>query len=209
MNNLIYFFSGITALTTAAIWLGKLIINKTFDLGLEKYKSTLQKDIEEHKTELARQSLEHEVKFSKLHADRAEKIKVLYTKVIELERTLVFATTIAQGPEFIKDTKRDLDCMQAIQELIAQLELDKIYFTRETIAKFEEIIKEAWSVIFQMRRVRSTADSMNYYISAGMKPPENYLNHGDLWDKAFQRTQNEFRQLKESLADDFRKLIGL
>ena len=60
MDKLIYFFSGITALTTAAIWLGKLIINKTFDLGLEKYKSTLQKDIEEHKNKLGRQSLEHE-----------------------------------------------------------------------------------------------------------------------------------------------------
>lgn len=69
MSELIYFFSGIAALTTAAIGLGKIIINKTFDIGLEKYKSTLQKDIEEYKNELARQSLEHEVKFSKLHAD--------------------------------------------------------------------------------------------------------------------------------------------
>lgn len=209
MDKLIYFLGGVSALTTAAIWLGKLIINKTFDLGLEKYKSSLQKDIEIHKTELARQSLEHEVKFSKLHADRAEKIKVLYSKVIELEKALVYATTIAQGPEFIKDTKRDMDCMQAIQDLISQLELDKIYFTKETVSKFEEIIKEAWSIIFQMRRVRSTASSMEYYISAGMKPPDSYLEHGDLWDKAFQRTQNEFKQLKESLADEFRKLIGL
>jgi len=209
MDKLIYFFSGITALTAAAIWLGKLIINKTFDLGLEKYKSTLQKDIEEHKNKLGRQSLEHEVKFYKLHADRAEKIKTLYTKVIELERALVYSTTIAQGPEFIKDTKRDLDCMQTIQDLIFQLELDKIYFTKDTVAKFEEIIKEAWGIIFQMRRVRSTASSMDYYISVGKQPPESYLNHGDLWDKAFQRTQNEFRQLKESLADDFRTLIGL
>lgn len=209
MEKLIYFFSGITALTTAAIWLGKLIINKTFDLGLEKYKSTLQKDIEEHKNELAKKSLEHEVKFSKLHSDRAEKIKVLYTKVIELEKALIYATTIAQGPEFIKDTKRDLDCMQTIQDLISQLELDKIYFTKETLSKFEEIIKEAWDIIFQMRKVRTTASSMEYYISSGRQPPERYLDHGDLWDKAFQRTQNEFRQLKESLADDFRKLIGL
>jgi hypothetical protein len=209
MDKLIYFLSGVTAFTTLAIWLGKLIINKSFDLGLEKYKSSLQKEIEVHKNELARQSLEHEIKFSKLHADRAEKIKTLYTKVIELERALVYATTIAQGPEFIKDTKRDIDCMQTIQDLIAQLELDKIYFTKDTVAKFEEIIKEAWSIIFEMRKVRSTASSMDYYISAGMKPPESYLEHGDLWDKAFKRTQNEFRQLKESLADDFRKLIGL
>lgn len=130
-------------------------------------------------------------------------------KVIELERALVFATTVAQGPEFIKDTKRDIDCMQAIQDLIAQLELDKIYFNKETVARFEEIIKEAWGIIHNMRKVRSSAEGMNYYISVGMTPPEIYLNYGDLWDKAFQRTQNEFRQLKESLADDFRKLIGL
>ena len=209
MGNIIYFFTIISALTTSAIWLGKLIINKAFDLGIEKYKSTLQKDIEEYKSELARQSLEHEVMFSKLHSERAEKIKMLYAKVIELERALVYSTTVAQGANFIKDNKRDTDCMQSIQDLINQLELDCIYFSKETVMKFEEIIKEAWDIIFQMRRVRSTAASMNQYISAGMKPPDNYINHGDLWDKAFQRTQNEFRKLKDSLADDFRKLIGL
>jgi len=209
MDKLIYFFSSITALTTASIWLGKLIINKTFDLGLEKYKSSLQKDIEVHKSELARQSLEHEIRFSKLHSDRAEKIKALYTKVIELEKALVHATTIAQGPEFIKDNKRDEDCIQAIRELISQLEFDKIYFAKETILKFEEIIKEAWSIIFKMRRVRSTAANMDYYISVGKNVPDSYLNHGDLWDKAFERTQNEFKELKEALADDFRRLIGI
>ena len=209
MDKLIYFFSSITALTFASIWLGKLIINKTFDLGLEKYKSSLQKDIEIHKSELARQSLEHEIRFSKLHADRAEKIKVLYSKVIELEKALVYATTIAQGPEFIRDNKRDEDCMQAIKDLISQLEFDKIYFSKETVLKFEEIIKEAWSIIFQMRRVRSTAASMDYYISVGRNVPESYLDHSDLWDNAFERTQNEFKLLKDSLAEDFRRLIGL
>ncbi len=209
MEHLFYFLSTISALTAAAIWLGKLIINKTFDLGLEKYKSNLQKEIEIHKNELAKKSLEHEIKFSKLHTDRAEIIKVLYIKLVGLERLLLYATTFNQGPDFIEDTKRDTDCIEAIQNLIEQLEKDKIYFTSDTIEKFEEIIKEAWKIVFEMRRVRLNANNHNSYISSGMKSPESYLNYFDLWDSAFQRTQNEFRQLKESLAEDFRNLIGL
>jgi hypothetical protein len=207
MDKFIYFISAISALTTGAIWLGKLIINKTFDLGLEKYKSTLQKDIEIHKSELAKQSFEHEIKFSKLHAERAEKIKSLYYKVIELEKALIYSTTVAQGSDFVKDSQREKDCIQLTQDFIYQLELDKIYFTKETISKFEEIIKEAWEIISEMTIVRSSAARQKFL--SREQNTENYVNYSELWTKTFKRTQNEFRQLKESLADDFRTIIGI
>ncbi|WP_445452934.1 hypothetical protein [Flavobacterium sp. 25HG05S-40] len=205
MEKFIYFFTGITAFTTVAIWLGKLIITKTFDLGLEKYKSSLQKDIEIHKSELAKQSLEHEVKFSKLHNDRAEKIIVLYKKVVELEKALIHSTNIAQGAEFKRDTQREKECINTIETLIAQLEFDKIFFTKETVSKVEDIIREAWQIVVQMTLVRSKANRETYF----SRETENYVNYGELWNKTFERTQVEFKKLKETLADDFRELIGI
>ena len=209
MDKLLYFLTGISSLSLVAIWLGKLIINKTFDLGLEKYKASLQKENEVHKSELSKQSLEHQIKFSKLHEDRAEKIKILYSKVIELEQSLIYATTYLQGPEFISDTKRDNDCMDNLRGLIAQLDLDRIFFTTITISKFDSIIKESWDIIFQMKTVRIEASTANQMALDGYPIPNSYLSNADKWQKAFERTQNEFKNLKEDLANDFRNLLGI
>jgi len=209
MDKIFYFLTSISALTSVAIWLGKLVINKTFDLGLEKYKASLQKENEVHKSLLSRQSLEHQVKFSKLHEDRAEKIKILFSMVIDLEQALIFATTVAQGPDYLTDDKRDNDCINKLRTLIGQLDLDRIYFTSDTISKFDSIIKESWDIIFKMKQVREIGKSSQYYSSAGQKIPEMYYSNSDKWQEAYSRTQNEFKSLKESLANDFRTLLGI
>lgn len=209
MGNIFYFLTAISGITAAIIWLGKLIINKSFDLGIEKYKASLQKENEEHKSQLSKLSLEHEVKFSKLHEDRAEKIKILYSKVIELEKYLIHSTSIMQGSEYGSDSKRDEDCIVKLKDLINQLDLDRIFFSSDTLIKFDNIIKESWEIIFQMKKVRRYATAINESHSAGKEVPEIYYSETDLWQNAFERTQNEFKILKEDLADDFRKLLGI
>lgn len=209
MDNFIYFLLTISSVSTIAIWLGKFVITKSFDLGIEKYKSTLAKDIEEHKKQLEKISLEHQVKFTKLHDERAQKIRTLYGKVIELEKALIYSTTIAQGPDYINDTARDDASSDKLRELINQLDFDKIYFSTSTILKFESIIKESWEIIRQMRKVRMYAATLNANAKLQRRSPEIYYSETDLWVNADERTQNEFKILKEELANEFRQLLGI
>lgn len=154
MNELLIYLLSISGFSAIAIWLGKLIISKSFDLGIERYKTTLSKELEEYKNELSKISLEHQVKFTKLHDERAQKIKILYSKVVEVEKALIHSTTEAQGPEYINDIARDNAAIEKLRELIGQLDYDRIYFSINTISKFDIIIKESWEIILQMQKVR-------------------------------------------------------
>lgn len=209
MNDIILYLISISGVSTIVIWLGKLVIGKSFDVGIEKYKSTLMKEIEEHKNHLSIISLEHQVKFTKLHDERAEKIKSLYSKVVEIEKALIFSTTIAQGPEFVTDTARDEAAIEKLRELISSLDHDRIFFSLDTLKKFDSIIKESWDIIFQMMTVRRSASQGERDIRIGREPSQAYYNQTDLWGNANDRTQKEFGILKEELASEFRELLGI
>lgn len=209
MNQIIFYFLTISGLSTIVIWLGKLVISKSFDAGIERYKASLAKEIEEYKNQLAKVSLEHQIKFTKLHDERAEKIKSLYSKVIELEVALIHSTTIAQGPEYINDNERDDAAMEKLRILINSLDLDRIYFSVSSIEKFDSIIKESWEIIFQMRKVRRYANAIEKNSRIGREVPEIYYSETDLWDDANNRTEKEFKILKNNLADEFRELLGI
>ena len=209
MESLIIYALSVSGFSTLAIWLGKVIINRSFDLGLEKYKSTLVKEVEEHKSQLSKITLEHQVKFTKLHNDRASKIQNLYLLVVELEKALIQSTSMMQGPEYITSTDKDKYCIVKIQELIKQLDEDRIYFSQETIKKFDTIIKESWEITFKMKRVREFGLQINNFAIQGKKPPEIYLSETDLWINANERTELEFKILKEELTNEFRQLLGI
>jgi hypothetical protein len=209
MNQILIYLLSITGVSTIAIWLGKIIITKSFDFGIEKYKAALTKDIEDHKNELAKLSLEHQVKFTKLHDERAEKIRILYARVIELEKALIFSTTVFQGPEYINDTARDDASTEKLKELIQQLDYDRIYFSVDTLTKFDSIIKESWEIILQMRKVRRYASALNDFVIRERPAPEIYYSETDLWQNANERTENKFNILKNELADEFRNLLSI
>ena len=217
---IVYYFLTISSVTAAIIWIGKLVITKTFDAGIEKYKSELTKeieerkselakDIEEHKAELSKLHLEYQVKFSKLHEQRAEVIKSLFSKIIDLEGSLINCTSLAQGAEYMYDVERDKEAKDKIIDLISQFEYNKIYFSNLIVPKFEAIFKESWDIVSQMAKVRRDGAEVAKYVEQHQPIPETYLRFDDLWDKAFYRATGEFRSLKEDLANEFRSLLGI
>ncbi len=208
MISIIEYILAISGITTSAILLGRYFINKAFDFGLEKYKSSLQMEIEEHKSSLTIANLEHQIRFSRLHETRAEKISQLFSMVVELEKKLIHSTTPVQGPEYGSDHERDNDAVIKLRELITLLDLNRIYFTVETIQKFESIFKESWDIIAKMRKVRSYASAIDNSKKYSGKVPDWYYEETDKWLSIYERTQNEFKELKEDLANEFRILLG-
>jgi hypothetical protein len=207
--NLSYFIPSILVITSGVVWLGKLIISKSFDASVASYKSELTKDVERYKNELSQVSLEHQVKFSKLHEQRAEIIKYFFSEIVKLEGLLIHATSINQGPEFMLDVHRDDIAMELIIELINYFDLNRIFFSKSTVDKVDAIFKESWGIVAQMRKVRKDATEATKYTMQNISVPQNYVSSSDLWDKAFERAHYQFRGLKEELANEFRSLLGI
>lgn len=185
------------------------MINKSFDFGIEKYKSTLELQLEEYKSELMKFNYEHQIKFNKLHEERGEKIRSIYTKTIEVEHTLFQLTTPAQGPEFIDDVSRDNAAINSTNQLAVELEYNKIYFTDETIEKINSLIMQSFQIISDMRTAKIYRKGIIEHKERNETPPEHYFIKGELWDSAYKKTQNEFKILKAILINDFRTILGI
>lgn len=207
--NLGYFIASISMITSVIVWLGKLIITKSFDAKAEEYKSELTKEVEKYKNELSQVSLEHQIKFSNLHEQRAEIIKFFFSEIVKLEGLLIHATAINQGPEFMTDVQRDNDAIDHIRELINYFDLNRIFFSKSTVDKVDAIFKESWAIVAQMRTVRRNASEATKYTTQNMPVPQDYVSSSDLWNKAFERVRYHFRGLKEELANEFRSLLGI
>lgn len=208
MESILIYFISATGITGALIWLGKFSIKKSFDLGIEKYKSSLQKELENYKSELMRFNYEQQIKFNKLHEERGDKIKLLYNKLNILERTLIYLTTPAQGPEFVDDINREKEAMEKLNSLYEDLDNNRIYFTDSTLSKFENIIEQSNTIISEMRTAKIYTKGIHEYQKSNQYAPEIYYEKGKLWSSAHAKTQNEFRILKLELINEFRKLLG-
>ena len=207
--NIFYFLTTLAGTSTVIIWLGKFIITKTVDVGVERYKAELVKDVEKHKAELSRINFEYQIKFSKLHEDRGEKIKLLYHKIIELKKILGHSTTLGQGGEFGTDTIRDDESLKTIQSLVELVELEKIYFSNSTIFKFNSLIKESKEILLGIMDVRSNYNEYYRLSKTSQQVPEEVKIGMYRWKEVDGKIEKEFEQIKEELANEFRLLLGI
>ena len=208
--NIYYFLATLTGASTVIIWLGKFIITKTVDVGIEKYKAELVKDIEKHKAELSRITLEHQVMFSKLHEQRAEKIKLLHDKVINLEKSLTYSTIKnGQGGDFGSDIERDAKVRNLTAELSELIDAERIYFSDSTILKFDSLIKESNEISQKMENVRLNWREYNRLVKNVEPVPDEIIDEMRKWDAVEMRVKNEFKELQLELANEFRQLLGI
>jgi hypothetical protein len=207
--NIYYFLATLAGASTVIIWLGKFIITKAVDVGIEKYKAELIKDIEKHKAELSRVTIEHQVKFSKLHEQRAEKIKTLYGHVRELEKSLNYSTTRFQGSSFGTDTERDDKCRKLAFELEDVIDIERIYFSDLTIQKFESIISESKEILSDIAQVRHAYSEYDRLRETSFQISLETKHEMEKWKEVEKRVEQEFKELKLELANEFRGLLGI
>ena len=207
--NIYYFLATLTGVSTIIIWLGKFIITKTVDVGIEKYKAELVKDIDKHKADLSKITLEHQIVFSKLHEQRAEKIRLLYRKIMELEKALRHSTTPVQGgDEFSKDTARENEVLSEILSLTELLDSERIYFSESTIEKIDIIIKESSEIRKEMWSVRYSHEQYSKLVRDNQTVPKSLLEKMHKWSEVDERVESQFKILKLELANEFRYMLG-
>lgn len=162
----------------------KLFLENIFIKGNEKFKNNLQ-------IQLA----EFNIKNSKLHNDRAEVVKTVYSKIVIMgremkelvythkeERVRTLITTLLEAKDFFEE--------------------NRIFFDEGVVEKLDHVFRIAYEVYFD--------GSWN----AGKELHE--IPEGRLKDetsekrlKAFEKVMDELPEIKKVLEDDFRRLLGV
>lgn len=125
-------------------YLGKLIIDKTLDVGIERYKGSLSKELETHKSELNKEIesyranlqlivLEHQIRYSKLHEDRGIAIKEIYSVLVNLKNRLEYFKTVFQGPDWTYNIDREKAAIESCNSLLKFIQTNRLFFFRQRL----------------------------------------------------------------------------
>lgn len=194
-----YYFSSITTITAGIVVLAKLSINYFIDKGIEKYKTSLNKEVESFKSELKIKESESQIKFSKLHEERATAIKELYNLSLVLQDAIFNLTQPSQGPDWINKSLDDkmyseLKCFQ--RYFISS----KILINKSLCQKIDKFIEECFNIQSDMEEAKFLGDS-----------PERNLKDASIkiWIKSFNTYLNNLQKISDDLVDEYRNILGV
>ncbi|MCP1426399.1 hypothetical protein J3D43_004915 [Paenibacillus xylanexedens] len=178
-------------------WLTKSIFSSWHNKNVESHKSELNKSVEQYKYEIQRELQLHQIRNIKLHNDRAEVIKIMYSHLVKMEHWLVqtFWPKEYIGPLNLED--RAKEAYKAVGEFLRFYQLNKIFFGNSTCESIDMLIKESLRIIEAMRDslIDGTEDSQ--------------VRQKDVWHDAWNSINASIPHLKEELENDFRQLMGV
>ena len=167
------------------------------DLGkdAEQFKQKLQHEkdleIEKLRAELSRVSVEHEVRFSQLHTKRFAVIVRLYKLITHSQRTMAdyFAPFVPNGA--LPEQERGKKAAEAWLTLNLFFRDNDIFLDKETCKVIAQYLKElrALHVDFQQKQYAKS--------------------HIEKWNAIWEKMNAEVRVIKQNLADNFRKKLGV
>lgn len=210
-------YSGPSVLVILAglVW-GRKLIEYFFDEAMEVRKLQLNQNLESFKGQIEQKNKdfqhqldttlnEFNIRFSKLHQERAEVIKELYKKIVELHSAMVVFTRRAHF--VIEDANKEeeerlIRVNKALNEFHNFFIPNRIFFNRELASKLENLSKEYWNKGWDFA-------SMNTEFKAGGLTREMVKNYLDKSRKITETIENDFVKLIEDVETEFRKMLGV
>ncbi len=139
------------------VW-GKKLIEYFFDETIEIKKDELKQNLENHKKNIEQENRnfqhqldtklnEFNIQFSKLHVDRAEVVKNIYAKLIELQSAMFVFTRRMHGVihDSEKESKERADRLnKALFDFISYYSPNRLYFNEDLAEKLDKIKAEYW-----------------------------------------------------------------
>jgi hypothetical protein len=195
-----FFFSETIELKKAELNQSLEAFKQTLATQTHAQKLELDKTLESYKNTLLQISHENQIKFSKLHQERAEVIKQLYSKLVRMEKSMTsFMNPFQWTGEPPEEEKRKIASTDA-QDFMNFFEENEVLLNPETckiINSISDAFYKAWR------------EHNRYLRKSNMKLQ---LTEEDI-DKsltAFEETlKKEVPSLKEKLKDDFRQNLGV
>ena len=192
-QEIIQFLGGATVFGAVIAYLGKTAIDAYVAGRVEAYKGELQ-----------RTTAEHSVRFQRLHAERAEVIKEFYAKLALLDEAL--ASTLARFQVAV-----DTPLAEKVQTLSKHFNETReyfvprrVFFEESTCLMVEKVLGLARGIFFDITAYEIDPKHPQYKYD-----PSILKERHEFWEKARASHENDFTSLKQSLEDEFRKLLGI
>jgi len=200
----------------AILLFGKRMIEYIFSETIEFKKLELNQDLELYKSKLNQESKNFQnlldiklnqfnIQFSKLHQDRAEVIKGLYYRLIELQSAMIDFT--ARGNSVSKNTQKEKlqraeRANNAFKDFINFYMPNKIYFEKELADILDKVSSEYWN---------KGADfaAMSEELEESKLPRDLYLDNRKRIKEISEIVKNEYPKVIAELENEFREMLGV
>lgn len=197
---------GITGLIIGAItWLIRSIINQILSQDIEKFKTNLQSDSQQEllrlQSSLQLVQFEHQVRFSKLHERQAEIIAEIYSRLVELHRAAKNFVELSIFTDNDKNKERIKHLWTVVDNFMDYFEKHEIYFDEKVcseINKLKMILSGACSNLISFVHFENNFKD---------KIPFEQIHNE--WKRANGIMQNDVAQLKLTLQENFRNVLGV
>ena len=195
---------------------GKKFIEYFFSKTIEFKKLELSQELENHKLLLNQRNKdfqhtldlklnEFNIQFSKLHQDRAEVIRVLYQKIIELQTAMTIFTQMLKPIIENAENEEELRLHRvnnALQDFVNYFSPNKIYFNKSLTAKLDSLLKEYNENGWNYARMNKAFDNPKL-------PHDIFVEYADKTTEISKLVKEKFPQIIEDLEDEFRKILGV
>ncbi|HGE5773650.1 TPA: hypothetical protein ACGGHC_000444 [Flavobacterium psychrophilum] len=191
--------SGVPAVVILfGLYLGKNLMEHFFNETIEIKKKELEQESKNFQHQLDSKLQEFNIKFSNLHTERANVIKELYEKLINLDKSIKQFIDISQDID--KSNPKRLRVNKSLVDFANYYYPNKIYFSKSISSKIEILFKE----------YRKTGIKFDRLLSYMTNPDKEYNEKYDnTWDEIYEKTNTYFPPLFEELEDEFREILGV
>lgn len=200
----------------AILLFGKKIIEHFFSEMIEFKRTELNQQLENYKTKLEQENKnfqysldiklnEFNIQFSKLHQERADVIKNLYYKIVELQAAMtVFTRRLHIVIENADNEERvRLERVNnALNEFIKYYMPNKIFFDKKLAKKLDNIANQYWNKSYDFSQVSKA-------LKSGDISRELYDAFSKTSKDISEIVKNEYPKLIEELEKEFRKILGV
>lgn len=190
---IIKFLFGVAGISGAFAFIGKKSVEAFLASRVEKYKSNLEKI-----------ATEHSIRFQQLHSERAQVIKVLYEKLVNLDLSLLSTLKLFQSAKEPNLEEKIKSLSKKHNELFYFYLPKKIFFDKHICDLLDSIMEKAKKVFIGITINPINTQNIEYKYD-----PELLKERYELWDKGRNIFQNEITQIKKELEDKFRNLLGV
>ncbi len=192
-EEIIKFLGSITGISAFLIFSSKKAIKAFINAKIENYKSNLEKI-----------TIEHSIRFQKLYTERAEAIKELYKKLVDLDLSL-HSTLKAFHHISEPDLEEKVKTLSHKHNNLYFFYLPrKIFFEKDVCSLMDTIIEISRDVFIDITTYPIDPNDIEYKVDKDLLQERHKY-----WEKARKLHQNEITQLKEKLEDKFRTILGI
>jgi len=191
--DIIEFLGGATIISLTVAFLGKSAIEAYLAGRVEAYKNNLEKIANEHS-----------IRFHRLHAERAEVIKGIYTKLSFLDDMLYSTLRQFQAVEepVLKEKVQRL--AEQFNDFRTYFLPNRIFFEEKLCLLIDSILDAAKGVFYDITTYPVDTTDLSYKYDR-----ELLKERCAFWEKARNIHKSEIADLKKELEQEFRKILGI